>query len=95
MAALRLASISKQLREVRIHLCQTSSSSLGVRNFIENHYVSLKKENPDMPFLVRECSGIEPKMTARFDFGLEKSVSLSDQDSSQVLKSLENLAKNA
>jgi len=29
------------------------------------------------------------------DFGLEKSVSLADQDAEQVLKSLENLAKSA
>jgi hypothetical protein len=29
-------------------------------------YAELKKANPDTPILVRECSGTEAKLTARF-----------------------------
>ena len=36
------------------------------RDFIENHYVELKQLNPKFPFLIRECSGIEPKLYGRF-----------------------------
>lgn len=54
------------LRELRIHLCPTSAASAGVRNFIENDYVPLKKVNRQFPILIRECSGVQPKVYARF-----------------------------
>lgn len=54
------------LRELRIHLCQKSTGSLGVRQFIENDYVPLKKANRDFPILIRECSGITPRIFARY-----------------------------
>ena len=53
------------LRELRIHLCQKSSASNGVRAFIENDYVPLKKANLEFPILIREASGISPKIWAR------------------------------
>ena len=37
-----------------------------LREFIEKHYVGLKKVNPNFPFLIRECSGIEPRIYARY-----------------------------
>lgn len=36
------------------------------RDFIEKHYVEMKKHNPKFPILVRECSEIQPKVYARF-----------------------------
>ncbi|XP_030813540.1 NADH dehydrogenase [ubiquinone] 1 alpha subcomplex subunit 2 isoform X1 [Camarhynchus parvulus] len=70
MAAVAVKSIGGRLglalRELRIHLCQHSHSSQGVREFIEQHYVTLKKANPDFPILIRECSGIQPKLWARY-----------------------------
>ena len=39
---------------------------LYCRDFIEKHYVELKQLNPTFPFLIRECSGIEPKLYGRF-----------------------------
>ncbi|VDO35993.1 unnamed protein product [Haemonchus placei] len=63
-SAIRLA--GSHLRELRIHLCQKSSASAGVRAFIENDYVSLKKANPQFPILIRECSGIVPRVFARY-----------------------------
>ncbi|EDV21389.1 uncharacterized protein TRIADDRAFT_8840, partial [Trichoplax adhaerens] len=58
--------LSQTVRELRIHLCQKSSSSQGARQFIEKNYVQLKKDNPKLPILIRECSGVEAKMYARF-----------------------------
>ncbi|KAM5300834.1 NADH dehydrogenase [ubiquinone] 1 alpha subcomplex subunit 2 isoform 2-T2 [Glossophaga mutica] len=54
------------LREIRIHLCQRSPGSQGVRDFIEKRYVELKKANPDLPILIRECSEVQPKLWARY-----------------------------
>ena len=64
-----------------------------IRNFIEKHYVDLKKENPEFPFLIRECSGITPKMYARYDRGIEKSVELKSFSSEQVMSALEALVR--
>ena len=33
---------------------------------MENFYVDVKKANPRFPILVRECSGIQPKLYARY-----------------------------
>jgi len=54
------------VKELRLNMCQKSASSEGARSFVENHYVALKKSNPELPILIRECSGIQPVLTARF-----------------------------
>ncbi len=36
------------------------------RDFIENSYVGLKQNNPTFPILIRECSGVKPKLWARY-----------------------------
>lgn len=41
-------------------------SLLPHREFIEKHYVELKKANPDLPILIRECSDVQPKLWARY-----------------------------
>ncbi|VVC35416.1 NADH dehydrogenase [ubiquinone] (complex I), alpha subcomplex, subunit 2,Thioredoxin-like [Cinara cedri] len=91
MSAIKFGS---HLKELRVHLCQTSASSKGVRQFIEKYYVPLKKANPQFPILVRECSGIEPKVFARYEFGQEKSEQLSDQSADNVFKKIEGLVKH-
>ncbi|XP_076811327.1 NADH dehydrogenase [ubiquinone] 1 alpha subcomplex subunit 2-like [Clavelina lepadiformis] len=66
MATKQLVNLSKHFRELRFHLCQRSATSQGLRDFIENHYVTVKQENPTFPILIRECSGVEPKIYARY-----------------------------
>jgi hypothetical protein len=34
--------------------------------FIETSYKALKAANPTLPVLIRECAGVEPRLTARF-----------------------------
>ena len=51
--------LTRHLKEIRIHLCQTSSASAGVREYITNNYKILKSANPEFPILIRECSGIQ------------------------------------
>merc|ERR1712189_74062 len=87
-----LNAISKAVRELRIHLCQRSQSSQGVREFIEKHYIGIKKNNPELPILIRECSGIQPKVFARFDFGREESINLTDKSSEEVLETVTNIS---
>ncbi|NXH70703.1 NDUA2 dehydrogenase, partial [Hydrobates tethys] len=64
------------------------------RDFIEQHYVTLKKANPDFPILIRECSGVQPKLWARYEFGKEKSVLLNNLTVDEVAKALENIVKS-
>ncbi|KAM8941207.1 NADH dehydrogenase [ubiquinone] 1 alpha subcomplex subunit 2-like [Lycaon pictus] len=78
------------LREIRVHLCQRSSGSQGIREFIEKHIVELKKANPDLPILIRECSDVQPKLWARHTFGQEKNVS-NNLSADQVTKAVENV----
>ncbi|KAI8466077.1 MAG: NADH:ubiquinone oxidoreductase 11 kDa subunit [Monoraphidium minutum] len=85
--------LSQSLQELRVHLCQTSPASKGIREFLIGNYTEMKKANPDFPILVRECSGAEAKLVARYDFGVEKSVSIQDLDSGAVAAKLQELIK--
>ncbi|XP_066833211.1 NADH dehydrogenase [ubiquinone] 1 alpha subcomplex subunit 2 [Anser cygnoides] len=85
--------LGRGLRELRVHLCQSSAGSRGVREFIEQHYVALKQANPGFPILIRECSGVRPRLWARYEFGKEKSVSLDNLSVDEVAKALENIVK--
>merc|ERR1712062_64711 len=96
MAASRAAlKFPKHLKELRLHLCQKSATSQGARDFVEKHYVGIKQANPSFPILVRECSNVQPKLTARYELGRESSVPLSNLSADQVLDSLKNIVSKA
>ncbi|XP_028068567.1 uncharacterized protein LOC114271157 isoform X1 [Camellia sinensis] len=59
--------LSKNLKELRILFCQSSSASSSARSFVEKNYKDLKTLNPKLPILIRECNGIEPQLWARYD----------------------------
>ncbi|XP_027630637.1 NADH dehydrogenase [ubiquinone] 1 alpha subcomplex subunit 2 isoform X3 [Tupaia chinensis] len=61
------------------------------RDFIEKRYVELKKANPDLPILIRECSDVQPKLWARYAFGQEKNITLNNLSADQVTRALENV----
>ncbi|XP_077448240.1 NADH dehydrogenase [ubiquinone] 1 alpha subcomplex subunit 2 [Stigmatopora argus] len=88
------STLAKNLREIRIHLCQTSAASKGVRDFVEQHYVDLKRANADFPIMVRECSGVEARLWTRSGFGKERSISLDNMSADQVAQSLKNLVES-
>uniref|UniRef100_A0A8C4QU58 NADH dehydrogenase [ubiquinone] 1 alpha subcomplex subunit 2 n=1 Tax=Eptatretus burgeri TaxID=7764 RepID=A0A8C4QU58_EPTBU len=87
------SAISQHVRELRFHLCQTAPSSRGVREFIEQYYVPLKQANPALPLLVRESSGVQPRLWARYAFGQEETVSLKNMTAEQVAQAVKQLAK--
>lgn len=81
------------VRELRIHLCQSSQTSAGVRKFIEKSYAGLKQANPNVPILIREAGNVQPKMWARYEFGKEAHLPLANMNETQVQAALEKLAK--
>lgn len=85
----------KAVQELRFHLCQTSKGSEGVRNFLLNSYKNLKAASPMTPVLIRESAGVEGKLYARYDFGVEKHVSLEGLDAKAVEKCLTELVASA
>ncbi|XP_069395475.1 NADH dehydrogenase [ubiquinone] 1 alpha subcomplex subunit 2 [Paralichthys olivaceus] len=85
--------LSQNLREIRVHLCQTSAASKGARDFVEQHYVTLKKSNPEFPILIRECSGVPARVWARYDFGKESSISVDNMSADQVASALHTLVQ--
>ncbi|CAM9643715.1 unnamed protein product [Lampetra fluviatilis] len=104
-SSLRFA--SPALRELRLHLSQSSEASRGVREFIEARFVTLKTENPNLPVLVRECRDVPARLWARYGtgpascstvtranraYGQERSVLLDNLSAEQVTKEVEALA---
>ena len=92
-AGLRLGGTA--LREIRLHLCQKSPASQGAREFVTKHYVPIKTENPKFPLLVRECSGIAPRVWARYAYGQETSEDLTNKSAEQVMQTIQQLAKQS
>jgi NADH dehydrogenase (ubiquinone) 1 alpha subcomplex subunit 2 len=66
--------VSKNVKEIRFVLSQTSTKSIGMKNWINNNFVALKKANPDTILLVRECKDVDPIITARYDYGAENKI---------------------
>ena len=81
----------RNARELRLHMCQTSPQSEGVRKFVRDFYLELKLNHPKFPILIRECEGTPAKAYVRFDKGVEKSASLDSQNKDQVIGSIEQL----
>jgi len=89
--ATKAVRLSSQLKELRLHLCQKSAASSGAREFVEKHYVPLKTENKNVPILVRECSGIQPKLWARFGYGREEGFDIGNKSSKDILDVISKL----
>jgi len=93
-AAKQVLKFSPGIRELRLHLCQSSAASQGARDWVQQHYVPLKRANPQFPILVRECSGIHPRAWARFGFGREASVDLSGKTADEVYLEIAKLEQS-
>ena len=58
--------------------------SLAIRAFVNSNYAEIKATDPKLPFIVRECEGAQPCVTARYDFGVERKVYLHNCNSAEV-----------
>ncbi|XP_055715976.1 NADH dehydrogenase [ubiquinone] 1 alpha subcomplex subunit 2 [Phlebotomus papatasi] len=90
---IRTVKMGPSVKELRLHLCQTGAESKGAREFVQNHYTKLKQENPKLPILIRECSGVQPRLWARYDLGQEASVALTNLKADDVLKQVEAIGR--
>ncbi|KAM7352173.1 NADH dehydrogenase (ubiquinone) B8 subunit [Cochliomyia hominivorax] len=93
VAVTRFVKMSPKLKELRIHLCQTGEASQGAREYVERFYPALKRDNPELPILIRECSGIQPRLWARYALGKETSVPLTNQSAQDIQKQVEAVGK--
>eukprot|EP00035_Acanthoeca_spectabilis_P020873 m.435036 g.435036 ORF g.435036 m.435036 type:complete len:83 (+) comp17800_c0_seq1:70-318(+) len=82
--------MSKVLRELRVILCQTSPASQGARDFVAKNFAKLSTEGT-VPLLVREASGVEAKVLARYGFGREVTVPIDGMSADQVLAKVKEL----
>ncbi|XP_077250125.1 NADH-ubiquinone oxidoreductase B8 subunit [Tasmannia lanceolata] len=85
--------LSRNLKELRFLYCQTSPASAQTREYVHRNYKELKTMNPTFPILIRECSGVEPQLWARYDMGAERYVRLDGLTEAQISKKLEELVK--
>mmetsp|Transcript_5183 Transcript_5183/g.10106 ORF Transcript_5183/g.10106 Transcript_5183/m.10106 type:complete len:90 (-) Transcript_5183:212-481(-) len=83
----------KAVQELRINFCRASQNSAGIRDFVKANFAEMKKVNPTLPIMVREFDGVEPKITARFDMGVEQSLSVADMDEKTIDTKLKDLCK--
>ncbi|KAH7075621.1 thioredoxin-like protein [Paraphoma chrysanthemicola] len=82
------------LKELRFLFCQTSEHSAPVRNFLSRSYPTMKKHNPHTPIMIREASGTEPTVYARFDFGKEKKLPLKGLDDKAIEQQVTELVQS-
>ncbi|VAH31381.1 unnamed protein product [Triticum turgidum subsp. durum] len=60
------ASLSRNVKEIRFLFCQSSPASGPAREFVKKNYGDIKTRNPTLPVLIRECSGVQPQLWARY-----------------------------
>merc|ERR1712189_117046 len=84
--------LARHLKELRIHLCQTSPGSEGARDFIKSNYSVLKAANPQFPILIRESSGIQPRIIGRYESGREEKIVITDFSATEVDQAISSLA---
>mmetsp|Transcript_10029 Transcript_10029/g.17476 ORF Transcript_10029/g.17476 Transcript_10029/m.17476 type:complete len:114 (-) Transcript_10029:468-809(-) len=88
------AALSNHIRELRVHFCPVAVSSEGARSFVQKNYSNLKALNPNLPILIRDVDDIDhPRLAARYDYGEESEVNISNLDDRQIMKVLETLLR--
>ena len=58
------------------------------RDFVGKYYPVIKSSNPHLPVLIRECSGVSPRIWARLDHGRESSLEAGDKSPDNIWKEL-------
>ncbi|KAF0852144.1 mitochondrial Complex I (CI) NADH:ubiquinone oxidoreductase subunit B8/NI8M/NDUFA2 [Andalucia godoyi] len=87
------ASLSKKVLELRILYDPSAASSSAVRGWLSTQYAVLKTLNPSTMILVRESTGVEPKVIVRADH--EQQVLLSGLSESQIDARLKSIVEKA
>lgn len=98
--------LKKGVRELRVVLCNQSAHSSGVRQelisqlihireYILDNYNRIKEQDPELPFIVRECQDAQPVITARYDFGIEQRIYLLNASKEEVGAAVNDLVEQA
>ncbi|OLY79304.1 NADH dehydrogenase [ubiquinone] 1 alpha subcomplex subunit 2 [Smittium mucronatum] len=85
--------VSKGLREIRVHFSPSSPASKGLRSFVLNKYASFKSSNPGLPVMVREAHNVESRIIARFEKGVEKKVNVDNLPEDEISKLFKTLVQ--
>ncbi|KAK7180089.1 nadh-ubiquinone oxidoreductase 105 kda subunit [Paraphaeosphaeria sporulosa] len=80
-------------KTARPHCVQREQRLTDTRSFLTKSYPTMKKHNPYTPILIREASGTEPRLYARYEFGKEKSVPLKGLDDKAIEQKVTELVK--
>ena len=62
---------------------------------MNNNYTQFKSADPNLPFIVRECEGAQPCVTARYDFGVERRVYVQNASDAEVGQTVDELIDQA
>ncbi|XP_068144191.1 NADH dehydrogenase [ubiquinone] 1 alpha subcomplex subunit 2 [Drosophila tropicalis] len=89
----QLVKFTPKLKELRIILDPAGEASKGAREYVQKFYPNLKKDNPNLAILVRECNGVQPRLYARYAKGKEISISLTNQAAPDIHKQVEAVGK--
>ena len=80
--------LGKVLKEVRFIIAPKKS---GAYNFINNHKADINKNFPNLPFVIRECEGIDDFVVMRYNYGVEKKEFINNL----TMKEIENIFENS
>lgn len=58
---------------------------------MHKYYAEIKSNNPSVQILVRECEGISPRIWARYEYGRESVVEVSNQSPQKILEEVSRL----
>ncbi|OQE17967.1 hypothetical protein PENSTE_c019G04833 [Penicillium steckii] len=92
---------TKGLKELRFLFCQTSEQSAATRQALPSANSDpilpdpTIKHNPHTPIMMREASGTEPRVFARYEFGKEKNEALAGLSDTQIEERITNLVKQS
>lgn len=81
-----MCTVSVYVYTERLALC-----CAGRSEFVQIFYRDLKALNPMLPILVREASGVTPKVYARYADGSEASFETGALDKDQIAAKLESI----
>jgi len=81
----------KQMKRSTIKFCESSASSLPVRNFIENDLVNFAKNHPSVVIYTVSEAHCQPQLSAEYLNGRKEVHNLDRMDASDIKKTLEIL----
>eukprot|EP01087_Luapelamoeba_hula_P023807 TRINITY_DN8837_c0_g1_i1.p2 TRINITY_DN8837_c0_g1~~TRINITY_DN8837_c0_g1_i1.p2 ORF type:complete len:122 (-),score=16.61 TRINITY_DN8837_c0_g1_i1:133-498(-) len=87
------ARLSTNMQEMRFHVCPTSASSQGTRDFLTSNWASFRMLNPRFPIFVRDATGLKASVLVRYDWNVEKRVDVEGYSKEQLETTIKELVE--